>query len=184
LLPKYTETLTGNNQEPISVLLVAANDQEVIDAFRSINWYQADTVTFLSVMNIARAALFNAPYVTAPMTPSFWDDRVHDFGFQKPTTDNSVRTRHHARIWRTKVTINGKFLYVGVASEDSGIKWLVTHRINADIDAERDYLVDGLLSGGMVATMEKQSFVPAVLGKNFAGDQFFSNGQVAIIYLK
>ena len=118
------------------------------------------------------------------MTPSFWNGQVHDFGWEKDTNQHSVRQRHHARFWQTNFkTAQGKNIYVGTASLDTGIKWLVTHQISPDIDTERELIFQDLEQSGVVKNFSWQQFVDPILGQNFSGDQFFTDGQLYILEL-
>lgn len=184
-LPTFTETIAGTAEEPINVVILADNEQQLIETFAAANWYRADTVTGRTLREAAKAAWLNRPYNTAPVTPSFWNATVHDFAFEKPAAAETIRQRHHARFWQTNlVTAAGKHVYVGTASYDTQLKWLVTHRIEPAIDTERSLLVSDLVQSGAVAGRSQQTFVRPTLGKNFAGDYFFTDGQVAILELR
>jgi undecaprenyl-diphosphatase len=181
---KYTETLAGGKEEPLSFIIVARNDEQLIEFFHQAGWLLADKVSAYSVTKIAKAVLLKQAYPTAPMTPSFWNLQVHDFGFEKATDANNARQRHHARFWRTNyITPSGKHIYVGTASFDSGIKWGIVHRINPDIDAEREFLYEDLRETKLIVQSKKEQFVEPVLGENFFGDPFFTDGKVYIIKL-
>lgn len=182
--PFFTETLTGGKQEPLSFIIVAKDDQKFVAAMEEAGWYQADFATLASVTELAQSALLNKNYPTAPMTPSFWNAKVHDFGFEKPTENRSARQRHHARFWRTQFeTQDGRRIYVGTASQDIGVKWFITHRIKPDIDTEREFLFSDLEKVGVVADFSKETLVEPMLGKNFSGDQFFTDGKAYFITL-
>ncbi|MBI4837178.1 MAG: LssY C-terminal domain-containing protein [Candidatus Portnoybacteria bacterium] len=184
-IPRFTETLIGDKQEPLSFVLIAENDRKTIEAMQKAGWYFADSANFASVAELAKSAILNKNYPTAPMTPSFWNAKVHDFGFEKPTETQSVRERHHVRFWRTQFeTQDGKYVYVGTASQDIGIKWLVTHTIKSDIDTERELLFSDLESAGVIFNFAKEKFIEPTLGKNFSGDQFFTDGEIYIVNLK
>ncbi len=181
-LPVYTETLTGVRQEPINLIIVA-KDTCFVQDFQNAHWMLADRVSLASMRKVIGAALFNTTYPTAPMTPSFYDTRPHDFGFEEETAKQSVRTRHHARFWKTGYeTIDGS-LYVGTVSLDTGIKWGITHAIAPDIDTERDLLVADLHAGNSVIKTQLLKLVPPTLGKNFTGDQFFTDGKAMFFTL-
>lgn len=181
-LPAYTEALTGENQEPLSFILAADNDEAFITIMGQAGWYLADEVTLFSFTHLIKAAFLNESYSMAPITPSFWNANAHTFGFEKPTQKNSVRERHHARFWRTQFkTREGKRLYVGTASFDSGIKWFsFSHIVDPNIDGEREFLFSDLQSTGEVRYSQKRQFVPPSIGKNFGGDEFFTDGKVYI----
>jgi undecaprenyl-diphosphatase len=182
---KYTETLLGNRQEPLSFIIVAKNDQQLINLFKNADWTLAYDVTIFSVYKIAKAGLLKESYPQAPMTPDFWNSEVHNFGFEKETSTNNVRTRHHARFWKTNyVTENGDNIYVGTASFDSGIKWGITHKINPEIDTEREFLFKDLQKTNLLASTKKEQFVDPKLGSNFSGDLFFTDGKLYLLFIK
>lgn len=182
---KYSETLIGTNQEPLSFIIVAASGVDFAADFQKSGWLLADRVSFSSLWHLAKSAILNQDYPTAPMTPDFWNGQVHDFSLEKDTARQSIRQRHHARFWQTNFkTAQGENIYVGTASLDTGIKWLVTHQISPDIDSERELIFQDLQQSGMVASFKKEKFVSPVLGQNFSGDQFFTDGQIYILRLK
>ncbi|MBN1325884.1 LssY C-terminal domain-containing protein [Candidatus Falkowbacteria bacterium] len=184
-LPKYSETLIGTMQEPLQFIILAKNENDFINIFTKAGWHLAEEPDIFSVLKIAKYAAFNEEYLTAPMTPSFWDGEVHESGFQKPTETNSVRSRHHVRFWKTNITsVDGKKVYVGTASLDTNIKWIVVHKIDPNIDAEREIIFKNLLDTGLIKQYQKEQFVTPFLGENFARDQFFTDGQIYVIELK
>jgi len=144
-----------------------------------------DRIDVLSMVELVKTAVLNRPYHTAPMTPSFWNARVNDIGFEKPTKTDTVRERHHSRFWRTDyLTSDGKRIYVGTASMDIGIKWGVTHNIKSDIDTERESLYQDLLDTKKIMNIEKIQLTEPKLGKNFAGDPFFTDGKAYILTIE
>lgn len=185
-LPKFTETLLGNPQEPISFIVVANNDEQLIKSFQRANWFLAENANFHFLVVAFKSGVLNKAYPNAPITPYFWQTYTNDFGFEEPTDVNSARYRHHARFWRTNfMTASGKNIYVGITSLDIGVKWWgITHKIKPDIDSERDYLFKALNDVSVISTSSKEQFVDPILGKNFTGDQFFTDGKVYTMYLK
>jgi len=182
---KYTETLLGNRQEPLSFIIVAKNDRQLTSLFQNAGWTLADDVNPVSTYKIAKASLLKESYQQAPMTPYFWNSEVHNFGFEKETATENARTRHHTRFWKTNyVTEDEENIYVGTASFDSGIKWGVTHKINPDVDTEREFLFNDLQNTGLLSKTEKQQFVDPKLGSNFSGDLFFTDGKLYLLFVK
>ena len=176
---KYTEKLSGSNEEPLGFIIIAKNNQILIDLFEHSGWLLAEKVTIPNLVKLIPAALWKKPYPGAPITPDFWNANVHDFGFEKSTEANNIRSRHHARFWKTKYkTKDGYAIFVGKASFDKGIKWGITHQINPDIDTEREFLFKDLQKSGMITNSEKLQFVDPVLGSNFTGDLFFTDGKL------
>ena len=182
-ISKYSETLTGDPQEPLGFIFFAKDDHALMQAFEKAGWYMADSISIRSITKITQAALLHRQYLNAPMTPSFWNAAVNDFGFEKPTQINSVDERHHIRMWRSNLRQDGMTLYVGTASLDTAMKWLVTHHINPDIDTEKSFVKDSLETVHTIESSQEIQFVDPVLGTNFGNDQFFTNGRLYIIRL-
>ncbi len=181
-LEPFTETVFGTRQEPTSLIILAKNDADLIDLFKQSGWNLADKVGFSSFSEAIYAAWFNGEYISAPVTPSFWMQTPNAFGFQKTTSANTLRERHHARFWKTSFqTAGGLQVYVGTASFDDGLKWGITHHIDPNIDKERDVLVGDLANSGRIESQIFFQLIPAVLGKNFTGDPFFTDGKAVIL---
>ncbi|MFA7314769.1 MAG: LssY C-terminal domain-containing protein [Candidatus Magasanikbacteria bacterium] len=182
---RYTETLTGRRQEPISFVILAKNEQDFLTFFDSASWKLTDIIDIKNTYKIAQAVLFKKFYATAPITPSFWDSKTNNFGFEKNGDIDNIRQRHHTRFWKTDfVTTDGYTIYLGTASFDEGIKWGITHRISPDIDTERELLFTDLQNTGMIESYSKEKTVDPILGTNFTGDQFFTDGNLYLIKLK
>ncbi len=180
---KYSETIFGVPQEPMNFIILANSDKDLIKAFERAGWSLADKADTRSLMKALYSLLTQNQYPNAPMTPSFWNKQVHDFGFQKQLPNEGVKARHHARFWKTPYTLDGKRVYFGTASLDKEIKWLITHKIDPDIDTEREYIFSDLQNANVIASYEKINLVKPTLGKNFAGDPFFTDGQSYVLEL-
>jgi membrane protein DedA with SNARE-associated domain/membrane-associated phospholipid phosphatase len=184
-LPRQTETITGEKQQPLSVITVASDDEALTSAFKSAGWQPAEPVGVGSLVKTAHALIVNESYPTAPIAPSFWNGKVQDLSFQKPTPANSARERHHVRFWRTNLTTeDNRRVYVGTAGFDTGLKWGIVHRTRPDIDTEREGLLKDLVNVGGVVGYQKYQFTEPVTGRNFTGDPFFSDGMLYVVSLQ
>ncbi len=183
LLP-FTESVLGSRQEPISLIVLAKDDEAFVSLFEQSGWILADKVGFSSFSKAIYAAWFNGEYTSAPVTPSFWMQSPNAFGFQKATAANTLRERHHARFWKSGFqTADGLQIYVGTASFDDGLEWGITHHIDPNIDKERDVFVRDLANAGLIEPQTLFQLIPAVLGQNFVGDPFFTDGKAVIVQM-
>jgi len=177
-LPVRSESILGMPQEPISLIVLAEDEVSFLEAIRKAGWQLADQPGLDTMARAAFSAWFDREYVTAPVTPAFWNGKPQDFGFQVETMDKSLRERHHARFWRTGFrTMDGLLIFVGTASFDDGLKWGLTHHISPNIDAERDYFATDLQKTGLVSSKSEIQLVAPVLGQNLTGDPFFTDGR-------
>jgi len=184
-LPKYTENIPGDRQQPLSVVIVARNDRNLVDAFAKAGWVPADPLRFGTFIKLAGALVSGTSYPSAPVAPSFWNRHVNDFSFEKPTTVRTVRQRHQTKLWKTDVrTSDGRAVYVGTAILEVGLKWHVVYRINPDVDAATEGLLRDLVVAGVVASDGRNRFVPPMTGRNSFGAPFFTYGNITTIHLK
>jgi hypothetical protein len=108
--------------------------------------------------------------------------------FQK-SPENKFGERHHIRIWRTRHEINGRRLWVAAATHEFSMKFIiappwVVHRMNPNLDYERDYIAADLIEAGSLMAGEYQLNEPISLKgakKNPHGDKFYTDGSAKII---
>jgi len=184
-LPHYSEGLTGNAMEPIS-FIVAATPEKLQRLFLDHSWYQADAANLSNTLRAVSVAFRNEQYLTGPVTPVFMNGKPHDIAFEQPTAADTFRQRHHIRFWKTELVLeDGRNVWVATASLDQDVKFtdtykLPTHRIDPNIDGERDYIVTSL----ELSNAPRVRVVEAQLGQNAAGDSFFTDGRAILVDVK
>lgn len=185
LLPKYTENLLGDRQQPLSMVIVASNGGTLADAFAKAGWVAADPLRVDTLVKLLGARISNTRYPAAPVAPSFWNGLVNDLSFEKTIPARTVRERHQVRLWKTNIrTSDGREVYVGTAVFDAGLKMRVVYRIGPDIDTEMEGLLRDLLSAEVVASAGSNRFVSPMSARNSFGDPYFTAGNITTIYLK
>ena len=70
-----------------------------------------------------------------------------------------------------------------MADANHGFKWGLVPKISPDLDAARELLYQDLDRTGKIADRLKIQLVKPQIGKNFMGDQFFTDGKAYIISL-
>ena len=183
VLPHTSETLSGAKMEPINFIYIAS-DAQLENAFKKAGWSIADAPTVSNSLRELLTAGKNQQYLTAPVTPSYLDLKPQTIAFEKPTTINTARQRHHTRIWKTQYTVDGQSVWVGTASLDVGIGVgtrvpLPTHHIDPNVDTERSYIIQSL----GVVNPQYVTIVSPELGRNASGDGFFTDGRAVVINL-
>ncbi len=181
---KYTETLFGEKQEPINFIFMAKDDHQLVRALEQAGLHPADRIGFSSLIKTVQAVIANTPYPSAPVSPSFWNARVQDFSFTEPAGPQPFGHAHHARVWRTNArTEKEERIYVGLATATGGVKWGVMPEISPNVDAERELLLAALNRSVSGIRYRKVRLVEPQTGKNFSGDQFFTDGMAYVISL-
>ena len=175
---KYTETLTGDKQEPINYIFLAKNDSHLVAALQHAGWILTDKADISSV----KALILKTPHPSAPISPSFWNAKMQDISFAKVPGPNWLSNARHIKIWRTNFLLkNGNNIYVGMVNTNDGFKWGIIPKIAPDLDTERELLCLDLNRTGKIESHLKAQLVKPLIGKNFIGDQFFTDGKAYII---
>jgi len=181
--PKFSESLIGEKMEPINFIMVGSKEK-LIQVFQTAGWFVADKPNPRTLYYLVTTAIFNRPYLTAPVTPSFLNSEPETIAFEKPTEANTVKQRHHIRFWLTNFHLDKKSILVATASFDDGLEYLITHKIRPDVDTERDFIKEELFKTGLVSSIQEIGLVKPLLGENQSGDQFFTDGKAYIIFLQ
>jgi hypothetical protein len=178
-----TVTSEGIPGDPLNVGLVGG-ETDVVCAMHAAGWSPADPITLASSLKIIGSVVFDRPYVDAPVSNLFYQGRKEDLAFQKPR-GNSADRRDHVRLWKVlDIGDEGRPVWLGSAAYDRGVGLSrytgeVTHKIGADIDAERDRLINDLTKVGVVeATYEVSGIGPTFTGRNGDGFPYYTDGEI------
>jgi hypothetical protein len=182
-LPGITHTKNGIPGDPINMALIGTQ-AEVLQIMLAAKWYPADPLTLRSCLRIAKASVFKRRYDKAPVSNLYLWDRKQDLAFQQPVGADP-RKRHHVRFWRSdKVDEDGRPVWVGAAIYDKRVglshrTGQITHKTDADIDAERDKLFHDLKQTGTLAeALIIEGFHKVRQGRNGGGDPWHTDGNL------
>ena len=172
----------------ITNLLLVASEDALRRAFTDAGWSGATGLNPLSKFETLRALLEDRGYSEAPVSVLLLDGKPPDLVFEK--TLNTFARRHHLRIWRRPVTFGGKPVWAVAATHDIGIAFseaerTFIHRIDPQIDGERDKVVNDLLFTGQVEAFDlvERPAVPRQ-ARNATGDNLETDGRIAILLLR
>jgi hypothetical protein len=187
-MPMITRTASGIPGDPINVGLVGSRS-DVLCGMNAAGWYPADPITLRSSIEIVGSVLLDRPYLRAPVSHLYYDNRRQDLAFEKPVGSNADR-RNHVRFWRVlERGEEGRAVWLGAATFDRGVGFShddarITHHIAPDIDAERDLLTDDLKKAHVVQTIyEVAGIGPTLNGRNGEGDPYYTDGDIKISVL-
>ena len=180
-----TRTALGLPGDAINVGLEGSED-DVLCAMHAAGWRPADPVTLSSSVRIIDSVVLDRPYLDAPVSPLFYENRKQDLAFEKPS-GKSARTRHHVRFWKALDSgDDGLPVWLGAAVFDDGLgvshyTGQITHHTAPDIDAERDLLMSDLARADKVVTTYSVSGVgPTFFARNGGGDPYFTDGDIEV----
>src|SRR6204780_960473 len=137
-------------------LIFVAQEKQLQDAFRRAGWVQTDKWNPLFVWHLMQHGTSDAQ---VPMARFYLFGRVQDYSYALPDPEAIVSRRHHLRIWKTNYTENGTPIWVGSATHDVAIEIakngrLINHRIDPQVDAERDFIGGDLTQTASVSSQE------------------------------
>ncbi len=183
-----TNTARGIPGDPLNVGLIG-DREDIIRAMHAGEWYPADPITLRSSIDIIGSVVLDRPYDAAPVSSLFYDGRREDLAYEKPV-GTSARQRHHVRLWRVLQSgVEQRPVWLGSATFDKSVglstyTGQVTHDIDADIDAERDYFSTSLTNAGMVDAIYSVSGVgPTLNGRNGEGTRYYTDGEIRMLTL-
>ena len=183
--PMVTRTAQGIPGDPLNVGLIGSREA-VTRAMISAGWAPADPITRESSIRIGLSVILDRPYPNAPVSNLFYEGRKQDLAFER-TVGRSADRRHHIRYWLVLPKgREGREVWLGSASFDVGVGLSrdtaqITHHIDPDLDAERDYVIATLSDAGTLDAIYQVSGIgPTLSGRNGGGDTYFTDGEITV----
>ncbi|WP_336992121.1 LssY C-terminal domain-containing protein [Leucobacter sp. VD1] len=194
-VPNYfiarTRTSDGLLGDPINLSL-RGSEQQLHEAMERAGWTRADPVTLRSSWNIVVSTVTRRSYDRAPVSPLFLFGRMQDVAYQQEVAGNPAK-RHHVRFWRTPdgwlLPGGARVDWLGAGTFDRAVGFSlftlqITHKIDADIDVERDHVVSTVLAANAAARVEiLADFSTGYHSRNGGGDTIRTDGDLPVIDL-
>jgi hypothetical protein len=187
-IPRRVTDAQGNAGDNTNFVVVG-NEEKVIQTFQAAGWVKVDREKKDAVMHTILSTFTKQAYVELPMSELTLFGRVQDYGLAHAVPIQVVAQRHHLRLWKAPFQVEGQELWVGAATHDIGFDRDnrnngVTHKIDPNVDDERDFVSRSLDETGLVA---KISFVtpsqPSKEARTATGATFHSDGRVMVVHL-
>jgi hypothetical protein len=187
-IPRRIGDKAGNAGDMVNFLILG-DEEQMKKVFTTAGWVKVDADVTETVLAGFIASMSKESYLTMPMSPLYLFGRPQDYGWAHAEPITVVASRNHLRVWKAPFTVNGQMLWVGAATHDIGFEKDqrnngLTHKIDPDIDLEKDYVRKTLSSTGLVA--EVTHFLPKqpmLEARTATGGSFRSNGQVLVMKL-
>jgi hypothetical protein len=187
LLPERTSTLKGQQADVVNLAFVGSQHQ-LERAFQSAGWVSSDAMSGWNGIRQYTAFAVSHTYAHSPMSRQLLEGNASDFSLEKGL--NSVAKRDHLRVWGEPVEWKDSAVWLGSSTRDVGIVWMLrdkkfVHRIEPDIDVERERIVRDLTLAGCVESVyhAQRRAMPASM-VNATGDKLLTDGAVAVVQLK
>jgi len=161
----------------------------VLSALEAAGWVQVDRENRDAMLSTIMATLSKQAYLKLPMSQLMLFGRVQDYGMAHAEPIAVVARRHHFRIWKAPFQVDGQELWVGAGTHDIGFdkdqrNGNITHKIDPDVDLEREFIGQSLNETGQVA---KLSYVtpskPNKTSKTAHGEEYHSDGRLLVIHM-
>jgi hypothetical protein len=187
-IPRRIGDKAGNPGDMVNFLILGS-ETAMQNVFTAAGWVKVDSDVQNTIVHGLINSLEKQSYLTMPMSQLYLFGRSQDYGWAHAEPIDVVRSRNHLRIWQAPFTVNGETLWVGAATHDIGFERDernngLTHKIDPDIDLERDYVEKTLCGTGLVTQVSH--FLPQnpmKEARTATGGSFHSNGQVLILKL-
>jgi hypothetical protein len=188
-LPRNCVNLVGQPMDPINLIFVGT-ESGIRHAFERCGWDGVHPSTPIHLTLGFLSSIFNRSYRKGPFMPLFISVGLQDLAFQKHTRKNKFAERHHVRIWRTRHALkDGRRIWVGAATHEVGMKAVLTppfvvHKMNPDLDYERDYIAAALIECGHLLADEHQlnpDINKNTPRRNPHGDAYFTDGKAKVV---
>ena len=186
-----TRTPDGLLGDPVN-LAVKGDEEDIHEAMVAAGWVRADPITLRSSWRIVISSLLRRSYPAAPVSNLMLFGRKQSFAYQKEVEGNPAQ-RHHIRFWYCppgwSLPGGGHVDWLAAATYDravglSVLTLQVTHKIDADIDIERNYVVDDVRWANEAAELEIWPDVfTSYHDKNGGGDRVVTDGALHVLDL-
>jgi len=187
-IPRRVTDKQGHPGDMVNFLILGS-EPAMQQVFTTAGWVKVDADVQDAILHGLLESISKESYVTMPMSQLYLFGRPQDYGWAHAEPISVVKTRNHLRIWKAPFQVNGETLWVGAATHDIGLERDkrnngITHKVDPDIDLERDYVEKTLSSTGLVS--EIAYFLPdnpLKEAKTATGGSFHSNGKVLVMKL-
>src|SRR5712692_2444765 len=188
---RQVKDIAGKEGHPGDMVnfLIIGSESAMQKTFTNAGWVQVDADVAGTVLHGILESISKESYLTMPMSLLYLFGRPQDYGWARAEPIKVVASRNHLRIWKAPFDVQGQTLWIGAATHDVGFERDnrndgVTHKIDPDIDLERDYVEKTLVSTGLIS--EVAHVLPSGAlkeAKTATGGSFHSDGRVLVLKL-
>ncbi len=184
-LPPRVFNAEGREGDMLNLVFVA-QEEDLQEAFERAGWVRTDKWRPAFVWHLLR---HGANDTRLPMARFYLFGRVQDYSYALPDPGAVVSRRHHLRIWKTDYTIDGTPIWASSATHDVAIEIakrgrLINHRIDPEVDAERDFIGANLTETSSVSRQEYLHCVdPVFQAQTASGETYHSDSRILLLDL-
>jgi hypothetical protein len=151
-LPYWSYSERGHRPMDPTNLVFLGSERQVGRAFAAAGWVDSRTLSPFTGLGVIRAIAEDHGDSDAPMRKLLLDGRSPDMYRQKALNDFSKRD--HVRVWKRTDEFEGASVWAAAATRDISatfsFRFGFTHRIQTNLDLERDKVVSDFVYAGCV----------------------------------
>jgi len=187
-IPRRIGDKAGDPGDMVNFLVIGS-EAAMQKVFTAAGWVKVDADVKDTFLHGFVESMSKESYLTMPMSQLYLFGRPQDYGWAHAEPIQVVASRNHLRIWKAPFQVGGQTVWVGAATHDIGFEKDqrnngLTHKIDPDIDLERNYVEKTLTSTGLVVEVEHYlPDNPMKEAKTATGGSFHSDGHVVIMKL-
>lgn len=184
-LPSRVFTGEGREGDMLNLVFVA-RQEDLQEAFRRAGWVKTDKFGPAFAWHLLCRRTNDT---RLPMARFYLFGRVQDYSYALPDPAAVVTARHHLRIWKTDYVIDGTPIWASAATHDVAIeiakrRRLIDHRIDPEVDAERDFVATDLAKAASVSRQEYlHAVTPVFRAQTSTGETYYSDGRILLLDL-
>ncbi|MDO5094601.1 MAG: LssY C-terminal domain-containing protein [Propionibacteriaceae bacterium] len=192
-VPNYfigrTRTGDGLLGDPVNLAL-DGTEEDIHAAMQRAGWTLAEEVTLRSGWAMVVSSVLHRSYPEAPVSDLYLFGERHSFAYQQEVGGNPHQ-RHHVRFWKVPegwVLPGGHragWLAAGTYDRSVGLSaftFQITHKIDAETDRERDYIVNTVrYADPQVGVRVIKEFSSSYHHRNGGGDLIRTDGDLPIL---
>jgi hypothetical protein len=186
MLPPRVTNRDGREGDMLN-LIFQAKEEDLQEAFAQAGWLKVEKSKRLIFWHLLWQ---RQHYTKLPMDRLYVFGRAQDYSYALPDPLSIVARRHHLRIWKTGHVVDGVPLWVAAATHDVSIhlvkhKFRLFHRIDPNVDAERDFIA-GNLSEAKRLTREEYVNCPEPVfdAQTATGQPYYSDSRMLLLELR
>jgi hypothetical protein len=191
IFAKLPPRVADKNENPGDMVnfLILGSEDAMQKVFTAAGWVKVDADVRGTVLHGVLESISKESYLTMPMSPLYLFGRAQDYGWAHAEPIKVVASRNHLRVWKAPFQVDGQTLWVGAATHDIGFERDerndgLTHKIDPDVDLERDYVEKTLIATGLVAEVTHALPAnPLKEARTATGGSFHSDGRVLVLKL-
>jgi len=185
MLPSRVTNAEGREGDMLN-LIFQAREEDLQEAFAQAGWLKVEKSKRLIFWHLLWQ---RGHYTKLPMDRLYVFGRAQDYSYALPDPLSIVARRHHLRIWKTGRVVDGVPLWVAAATHDVSIhlvkhKFRLFHRIDPNVDAERDFIAGNLSEAKRLTREEYVNCPEPVSGAQTAtGQAYYSDSRMLLLEL-